>query len=239
MKRRIINGFLMATLLVGAVGTTVSCKDTDEDAIADLRGQLQRENASLKEVLEAQIKGLQSQVSVLESAKAACESELADVKTRLAAVEKAIKESNYLTKEEADKYYVKIEAYLEKITELETAIRKLDGVLGDIRNLQEKDTKLESQINDVNIIAAQAAADAQEALRLARASELRLNNLETTVGAMSDFAQRITDLETAVAGFNSFITTWTPALTQLIQDVATAKSNAETAKNKADRKSVV
>ena len=47
MKRRIINGFLMATLLVGAVGTTVSCKDTDEDAIADLRGQLQRENASL------------------------------------------------------------------------------------------------------------------------------------------------------------------------------------------------
>lgn len=127
MKRRIINGFLMATLLVGAVGTTVSCKDTDEDAIADLRGQLQRENASLKEVLEAQIKGLQSQVSVLESAKAACESELADVKTRLAAVEKAIKESNYLTKEEADKYYVKIEAYLEKITELETAIRKLDA----------------------------------------------------------------------------------------------------------------
>ena len=73
MKRRIINGFLMATLLVGAVGTTVSCKDTDEDAIADLRGQLQRENASLKAVLEAQIKGLQSQVSVLESAKAACE----------------------------------------------------------------------------------------------------------------------------------------------------------------------
>ena len=234
MKRRIINGFLMATLLVGAVGTTVSCKDTDEDAIADLRGQLQRENASLKEVLEAQIKGLQSQVSVLESAKAACESELADVKTRLAAVEKAIKESHYLTKEEADKYYVKIEAYLEKITELETAIRKLDGVLGDIRNLQEKDIDLERQINDVNIIAAQAAADAQEALRLARASELRLNNLETTVGAMSDFAQRITDLETAVAGFNSFITTWTPALTQLIQDVATAKSNAETAKNKAD-----
>ena len=48
MKRRIINGFLMATLLVGAVGTTVSCKDTDEDAIADLRGQLQRENASLR-----------------------------------------------------------------------------------------------------------------------------------------------------------------------------------------------
>ena len=54
MKRRIINGFLMATLLVGAVGTTVSCKDTDEDATESNRESIikQRQDDLYDSVLE-------------------------------------------------------------------------------------------------------------------------------------------------------------------------------------------
>ena len=186
MKQKFINGFLVVALFFVAMGTFVSCKDTDEDAIADLRGELQNQNATLKQLLEAQVKGLQDQINSLESAKQACQTECNAIKDRLTAVENKLKGQNYLTKEEADKYYVQIEAYTTKISELETAITTLTGTVNTLKtttetaisNLQDEDRRLAGLINDLNTVATQAAADASAALALAQATGVEITNIK-------------------------------------------------------------
>lgn len=225
MKQKFINGFLVVALFFVAMGSFVSCKDTDEDAIADLRGELQNQNATLKQLLEAQVKTLQDQISSLESAKQACETECNAIKDRLTAVENKLKGQNYLTKEEADKYYVQIEAYTTKISELETAISVLTGTVNTLKtttetaisNLQAEDTRLAGLINDLNTVATQAAADASAALALAQANEVKITNIQNTINS-----------------FNDAIVAWTPKLQQLIADAAQAKSDAAAALLKAN-----
>lgn len=225
MKQKFINGFLVVALFFVAMGSFVSCKDTDEDAIADLRGELQNQNATLKQLLEAQVKTLQDQISSLESAKQACQTECNAIKDRLTAVENKLKGQNYLTKEEADKYYVQIEAYTTKISELETAISVLTGTVNTLKtttetaisNLQAEDTRLAGLINDLNTVATQAAADASAALALAQANEVKITNIQNTINS-----------------FNDAIVAWTPKLQQLIADAAQAKSDAAAALLKAN-----
>ena len=225
MKQKFINGFLVVALFFVAMGSFVSCKDTDEDAIADLRGELQNQNATLKQLLEAQVKTLQDQISSLESAKQACQTECNAIKDRLTAVENKLKGQNYLTKEEADKYYVQIEAYTTKISELETAISVLTGTVNTLKtttetaisNLQAEDTRLAGLINDLNTVATQAAADASAALALAQANEVKITNIQNTINS-----------------FNEAIVAWTPKLQQLIADAAQAKSDAAAALLKAN-----
>ena len=225
MKQKFINGFLVVALFFVAMGSFVSCKDTDEDAIADLRGELQNQNATLKQLLEAQVKGLQDQINSLESAKQACQTECNAIKDRLTAVENKLKGQNYLTKEEADKYYVQIEAYTTKISELETAITTLTGTVNTLKtttenaisNLQAEDRKLAGLINDLDIVAKQAAADAKVALALAQANEVKITNIQNTI-----------------AEFNNLIVAWTPQLQQLIADAAQAKADAAAALLKAN-----
>ena len=224
MKQKFINGFLVVALFFVAMGSFVSCKDTDEDAIADLRGELQNQNATLKQLLEAQVKTLQDQISSLESAKQACQTECNAIKDRLTAVENKLKGQNYLTKEEADKYYVQIEAYTTKISELETAISVLEGTVNTLKtttetaisNLQAEDRRLAGLINDLNTVATQAAADASAALALAQANEVKITNIQNTINS-----------------FNEAIVAWTPKLQQLIADAAQAKSDAAAALLKA------
>lgn len=225
MKQKFINGFLVVTLFFVAMGSFVSCKDTDEDAIADLRGELQNQNATLKQLLEAQVKGLQDQINSLESAKQACQTECNAIKDRLTAVENQLKGQNYLTKEEADKYYVQIEAYTTKISELETAITTLTGTVNTLKtttenaisNLQAEDIRLAGLINDVNNVATQAAADAAAALALAQANKVEITNIQNTI-----------------TEFNNLIVAWTPQLQQLIADAAQAKADAAAALLKAN-----
>lgn len=229
MKKKFINGFFMVALLFVAVGSFVSCKDTDEDAIAELRGELQRQNATLEELIKAQVATLEGKITNLENAKAACEKECNDIKTRLDAVENTIKNTKHLTKEEADSYYVQIEVYTRKIAELEAAIAKLDGVLDAINSLKEMDktlqgnidaleSKLTGMISDVNKIATQAAADATEALRLATANGVDITNIKDD----------ISDIKTTIIG-------WGERLTQVKLDAAAAQATADAAQQAADR----
>ena len=203
MKKKFINGFFMVALLFVAMGSFVSCKDTDEDAIAELKAELQNQNATLKQLIEAQVKTLQDQISALETAKNECQKQCNEVKDRLSKLE-----GNY-----AD-----LKAnYEQKIKELEVAIAKLDGVLDaiaglkkDIGNindaiggLEDEDIRLAQLINDVNKIAAQAAADASTALALAQKNEIDITNLTATVNTIKStivgWGERLTDVELAAA----------------------------------------
>ena len=77
MKKRIIDVFLMALTFTVAIGSIVSCKDNDEDAIADLRAEL-NENSKLTEAVNDRIAQLESTLASLESAK---NDILADIET--------------------------------------------------------------------------------------------------------------------------------------------------------------
>lgn len=203
MKKKFINGFFMVALLFVAMGSFVSCKDTDEDAIAELKAELQNQNATLKQLIEAQVKTLQDQISALETAKNECQKQCNEVKDRLSKLE-----GNY-----AD-----LKAnYEQKIKELEVAIAKLDGVLDaiaglkkDIGNindaiggLEDEDIRLAQLINDVNKVAAQAAADASTALALAQKNEIDITNLTATVNTIKStivgWGERLTAVELAAA----------------------------------------
>lgn len=203
MKKKFINGFFMVALLFVAMGSFVSCKDTDEDAIAELKAELQNQNATLKQLIEAQVKTLQDQISALETAKNECQKQCDEVKDRLSKLE-----GNY-----AD-----LKAnYEQKIKELEVAIAKLDGVLDaiaglkkDIGNindaiggLEDEDIRLAQLINDVNKVAAQAAADASTALALAQKNEIDITNLTATVNTIKStivgWGERLTAVELAAA----------------------------------------
>lgn len=100
MKKKIINAFLMATLLVSAVGTFVSCKDYEDDMYLDLSGK---------------ISGVEQRVKALEDWKAtikSCQCELKD----------------WLTKAEADKLYAPLNGG-QAVANLQAAIDAIEGVL--------------------------------------------------------------------------------------------------------------
>ena len=69
--------FLMALTFTVAIGSIVSCKDNDEDAIADLRAEL-NENSKLTEAINDRIAQLEGTLASLESAK---NDILADIET--------------------------------------------------------------------------------------------------------------------------------------------------------------
>ncbi|MCD8203018.1 MAG: hypothetical protein LUD48_05215 [Prevotella sp.] len=51
MKKKIVNFFLMAVMFTAVVGTTVSCKDYEEDMYSDMQGQLKTQTTALQNAL--------------------------------------------------------------------------------------------------------------------------------------------------------------------------------------------
>ena len=189
MKKKFIKGFFLVTLLLVAMGSFVSCKDSDEDAIAELKAELQNQNATLKQLIDAQVKTLQDQISALEAAKNACQTQCNEIKDRLSKLE-----GNY----------AELSATYEKqIKELQAAIAKLDGVLDAIEALKKTDADLAQQINDVNKVAAKAAADATLALELAQRNGVEITNLKVIVeniqSTIVGWGERLTAVEIAAA----------------------------------------
>ncbi len=63
---KVINFFLMAVLFSAVLGTTVSCKDNDEDMYSDLQGKL-NENSSITEAMQAQVAALEQALATLQA----------------------------------------------------------------------------------------------------------------------------------------------------------------------------
>ncbi|MBP5339402.1 MAG: hypothetical protein J6Z14_08920, partial [Prevotella sp.] len=131
MKKKIINAFLMATLLVSAVGSFVSCKDYEDDMYVDLSGK---------------ISGVEQRVKALEDWKAtikSCQCELKD----------------WLTKEQADKLYAPLGGG-QAVADLQAAIDAIDGVLsqpdGSLINVADSIDAINQAIIEAQTLAQQA-----------------------------------------------------------------------------------
>ena len=67
MKKKFFNGFLMVAALLLASTSFVACDDRVEDVYAELHGQLNEQDLTLRDLLEQQIDGLQAELDALEA----------------------------------------------------------------------------------------------------------------------------------------------------------------------------
>ena len=185
MKKSFIHGFLIAAMLVTATGSFTSCKDTDEDALSELRN----ENASLKEVYDKQIEDLKKQLIPLQEMLNGMKFNQGDPTT-----------------------YPVTQGELNSAKQsLQSSIDGINKVL----NMTDTESPIVQKINAANQTATTAAADASAAKAL-------LEGIEGT--DLKDMKETINNLKAAVVG-------WEDGFTGLVNDVKSAKSTAEAAKN--------
>lgn len=220
MKKKIIDVFLMALLLTVTVGSVVSCKDTDEDALSDIRGQL-NENSTLSEAIQAQVETLENTVGQLETAKTNIESDIAALKEQigtgtdisgrlataessLAIIEQGIRQINEALGNADDPNKNLITVF----DELSRTLAQIKAQADVVTDLQSRVTTNEEEIAALKEILSdgaisgwseklQAVADsAAKALAYAYADSIRLDGVEGNVDAlMENVASVLKDAE--------------------------------------------
>lgn len=166
MKRKFINGFLMLSLMVTAVGSFVSCKDYDDDMYVDLRGRITKES-TLREALQAQVNELETLVKSIKS----CTCEMKDWLTKADL-------ADYATKAELK---AAVEALENRISAIESKLPQIDKNTEDI-------AQLTKDMNALNTLILSVQATAEEALELAKKNNCTcdLTTLEQRIKALED-----------------------------------------------------
>lgn len=72
MKKKFINGLLMAALSVATVGSFVACTDHEDDRLIELQQHVLDDNARLESALQSQIDEINRRLNDLEAAKCTC-----------------------------------------------------------------------------------------------------------------------------------------------------------------------
>lgn len=119
MKRKLLNGLLALAVTVAGAGAFSSCKDTNEDMIAqaekDLRAELEQKVKTLQEALDALDA---SHKAALEACKKECEQKLTELKQQLADAKKELNDA--------------IKANADNIADLEKRVKKLEDQMKDV-----------------------------------------------------------------------------------------------------------
>ncbi|MBR5456765.1 MAG: hypothetical protein IKU76_07460 [Bacteroidaceae bacterium] len=153
MKRKFYNGLLLVAMLFMAAGSFVSCKDYDEDAYADLRGQLVEQNANLVEIIEAQKKALETLLDAKlgeseENNRLALEAEIKNLREEIQKWTQLALEGYVTTKEfeaHVDKCNDQIDIYNNFIAEFGTYKDGIQNQFGDVYTaIEEANSALES-----------------------------------------------------------------------------------------------
>ena len=135
MKKKIINGFLMAAMLLTATTSFVSCKDNVDDELVLVYKDLAKVENDLKarlSDLEGKLATLQTQVEQNKADIADLKTEMANVKTEITNIKTQLTEIN-----------AKIEALDGRVTELET---KLEALTTRVDNLEKEMQEMENRI---------------------------------------------------------------------------------------------
>lgn len=72
MKKKFINGLLMAALSVATVGSFVACTDHEDDRLLEVQKNVIDSNTELKRIIDGEIADLQRQIDELKAAKCTC-----------------------------------------------------------------------------------------------------------------------------------------------------------------------
>ena len=147
MKKKLINGLLMAALFVGFTSSMVSCKDYDDEKLNNIESILAKNDATLRELLAAQKAELEGKISDLETALNACKASCAAFQEQINS-----KLNDYLTISAFNVYKAEIDGKLTNIYTKAEIDAKLDGyytkaeldaLLDDYYTQAEVDAKLD------------------------------------------------------------------------------------------------
>ena len=122
MKKKLINGLLMAALFVGFTSSMVSCKDYDDEKIDNFERILASNDATLRQLLAAQKAELEGKITDLETALNACKSTCAAFQTEITS-----KLNDYLLITTWNTYKAEIDGKLQNIYTKAEIDSKLDG----------------------------------------------------------------------------------------------------------------
>lgn len=202
MKKSVVTIFGLL-LLASSSMTFTSCKDYDEDDFNELRTELENQNKTLTQLIEAQKNALTAEIEALKKTLSEikqCTCDPADVDKK---IEDAIKD--YMTKhpylseqdirniiEQETKIFVTAE-------QLDKAIKTLETAVADLEKKHDNDIKdVLSKIATANNAAAEAKAIAEEAKNLAQ--EAKSLAQEALTKAQEALAKAQEALDKAAAG---------------------------------------
>ena len=72
MKKKFINGLLMAALSVATVGSFVACTDHEDDRLLEVQKHVIDSNTELKRIIDGEIADLQRQIDELKAGQCKC-----------------------------------------------------------------------------------------------------------------------------------------------------------------------
>ena len=184
MKRHVSKTLLVMALTLSSVGSFVGCKDYDEDVYVDLKSRITKET-SLREALQIQVNELEAYVKTLKS----CECDL----------------SEYLTKLQADKTYMKKADFEDQINQIslnQTAITLINKAIDDINWKLDQikpfdDSDILKKINNLNTLILSVKETADQALEAATLGKCECN--------LKPLEDRVKTLEGLVAGWGERI----------------------------------
>ena len=119
MKRKLLNGLLALAVTVAGAGAFSSCKDTNEDMIAqaekDLRAELEQKVKTLQDALDALDA---SHKAALEACKAECEKKIAELQKQITDAKKELNDA--------------IKANADNIADLQKRVKTLEDQMKDV-----------------------------------------------------------------------------------------------------------
>ena len=126
MRKKFYNGMLIVAMLFATMSSYVSCKDYDEDAYAELKG----ENSTLNELIKSQVDALNKQIETLKQAQEECKNNCLIFKQQIELWQKYVEE-NYVT---VDEYNEHIKKYTEFIAENQAQHDALEKKINELRD---------------------------------------------------------------------------------------------------------
>ena len=202
MKKKIYNGMLLVAMLFATMGSFVSCKDYDEDAYADLQGQLVDQNSTLKELINAQVAALNEQIDALKKAQDECKKNCEAWKQEITIWQEYV-ENNYVTVEEYNKHLAEYTAFVaENQAQHEALSKKIEELLAADEDLKAKMQAADEALKD-EMQAGDEATKAELRGELLKV-QTELNNLITSVQTQlgelaTTVANNKAELEKAIA----------------------------------------
>ena len=150
MKRKLLNGFLALAITVAGAGAFSSCKDTNEDMIAqteqDLRNELEQKANALNDAIKALKEAHDNE---LKACKEKCEAEIKQLTEKL---EKAQKDLQDAIDKKANQ--TELDALKKRVEKLEKDIQELTQIKAEIESNTGRIEDLESKIGGISTNAA-------------------------------------------------------------------------------------
>lgn len=210
MKKEFLTKLLMMACFVVILGGVGSCKDYSEENYSDLMAQLNDQNTSLQNALEAQKQELQAAIDALKEAQQNSEDKCAE---EIARLEGLLEQLN------------SCECDPNKMKELSDAIKQN---INDIAELKDADSKLNDRIDALEDLLGELDGNSvlEQIQKINEEIVLINSTIETIIERANLDSARIDALEQTVEKLNNTIIGWGEELEKVKTDAATALTQA-------------